>query len=75
MELRIRSELDPAGRRPPKGRSDRPQRILTTAGELFCREGVRAIGVDMVVQQFGASKTSLNRLFNSKDASITAFAG
>jgi AcrR family transcriptional regulator len=50
------------------------ERILATANELFYREGVRAIGVDTVVERSGVSKTSLYRLFESKDALIAAFA-
>jgi AcrR family transcriptional regulator len=41
---------------------------------LFYREGIRAIGVDTVVGRSGVSKTSLYRLFESKDALIAAFA-
>jgi AcrR family transcriptional regulator len=41
---------------------------------LFYREGIRSIGVDTVVERSGVSKTSLYRLFESKDALITAFA-
>jgi len=59
---------------PPKGGVSARQRILATAGELFYREGIRAIGVDTVVEQSGVSKTSLYRLFDSKDALITAVA-
>src|ERR1700675_713771 len=50
------------------------ERILATASELFYRETIRAIGVDTVVERSGVSKTSLYRLFNSKDALIAAFA-
>jgi AcrR family transcriptional regulator len=50
------------------------ERILATASELFYREGIRAIGVDTVVERSGVSKTSLYRLFDSKDALIAAFA-
>ena len=49
------------------------ERILATASELFYREGIRAIGVDTVVDLSGVSKTSLYRLFDSKDALIAAF--
>jgi AcrR family transcriptional regulator len=59
---------------PPKGETSARERILATASELFYREGIRAIGVDTVVEQCGVSKTSLYRLFDSKDALITAFA-
>jgi AcrR family transcriptional regulator len=59
---------------PPKGELSARERILATASELFYREGIRAIGVDTVVEQSGVSKTSLYRLFESKDALIAAFA-
>jgi AcrR family transcriptional regulator len=59
---------------PPKGEVSARERILATASELFYREGIRAIGVDTVVERSGVSKTSLYRLFESKDALITAFA-
>ena len=58
---------------PPKGEVSARERILATAGELFYREGIRAIGVDTVVERSGVSKTSLYRLFDSKDALIAAF--
>jgi AcrR family transcriptional regulator len=50
------------------------ERILAAASDLFYREGIRAIGVDTVVEQSGVSKTSLYRVFDSKDALISAFA-
>ncbi|MDQ1551028.1 MAG: hypothetical protein QOD50_450 [Actinomycetota bacterium] len=59
---------------PPKGTVSARERILATASELFYREGIRSIGVDTVVERSGVSKTSLYRLFESKDALITAFA-
>ena len=59
---------------PPKGEPSAREQILATAGELFYREGIRAIGVDTVVERSGVSKTTLYRLFESKDALIAAFA-
>jgi AcrR family transcriptional regulator len=59
---------------PLKGEVSARARILATASELFYREGIRAIGVDTVVERSGVSKTSLYRLFESKDALIAAFA-
>jgi AcrR family transcriptional regulator len=59
---------------PPKGEASARERILATASELFYREGIRAIGVDTVVERSGVSKTSLYRSFDSKDALIAAFA-
>jgi AcrR family transcriptional regulator len=48
-------------------------RILTTASELFYREGARAVGVDEIVARAGATKPSLYRAFPSKDALIAAY--
>jgi AcrR family transcriptional regulator len=59
---------------PPKGEASARERILATASELFYHEGIRAIGVDTVVEQSGVSKTSLYRVFESKDALIAAVA-
>jgi AcrR family transcriptional regulator len=59
---------------PKKGEASARERILATASDLFYREGIRAIGVDTVVERSGVSKTSLYRLFESKDALIAAFA-
>ena len=59
---------------PPKGEVSARERILATASDLFYREGIRAIGVDTVVERSGVSKTSLYRLFESKDALIAAVA-
>lgn len=47
-------------------------RILSTARELFYKEGARSVGVDTVVAQSGVAKTSLYRWFPSKDALIVA---
>ena len=59
---------------PPKGEASARERILATASDLFYREGIRAIGVDTVAEHSGVSKTSLYRVFDSKDALICAFA-
>src|SRR2546422_305533 len=48
-------------------------RILETATTLFYQEGVRAVGVDLVVERSGASKTSLYRHFATKDDLVVAF--
>jgi AcrR family transcriptional regulator len=47
-------------------------RILNTARDLFYAQGIHAVGVDTVVAQSGAAKTSLYRWFPSKDALIVA---
>ena len=48
-------------------------RILTTATELFYREGSRAVGVDEIVARAGATKPTLYRAFGSKDQLIAAY--
>lgn len=48
------------------------ERLLDTAAELFYREGIRAVGVDWVVERSGVAKTSLYRHFPSKDDLVAA---
>src|ERR1700722_17467269 len=70
--------MEPGVRRrrgaPPKGEASARERIIATASKLFYRDGIRAIGVDTVVEQSGVSKTSLYRVSESKDALIAALA-
>lgn len=47
-------------------------RILDTATDLFYQEGVRAVGVDLVVERSGVAKTSLYRHFATKDDLVAA---
>ncbi|WP_448187315.1 TetR/AcrR family transcriptional regulator [Azospirillum sp. sgz301742] len=49
------------------------ERILDTAGELFYREGMRAVGVDTIIARSGVAKMSLYRNFASKDDLICAY--
>lgn len=53
--------------------NDVRERILETASSLFYRRGVRAVGVDLVVEASGVAKTSLYRYFRTKDDLIAAF--
>lgn len=48
-------------------------KILQTARTLFYQRGVRAVGVDLIVEQAGVAKTSLYRHFGTKDGLIAAF--
>ena len=60
----------------PGGDAEPPdvrQRILDTACRLFYERGVRAVGVDLVVDESGVAKTSLYRHFRTKDDLIVAF--
>src|SRR5438128_2669340 len=48
-------------------------KILATASELFYKQGIRAVGVDLVVEKAGVAKTSLYRHFRTKDDLVVAF--
>ena len=49
------------------------EHLLQAAGELFYEEGVRAVGVDAVVERAGVNKMSLYRQFSSKDDLVLAY--
>ncbi|MBO0780641.1 MAG: TetR/AcrR family transcriptional regulator [Ktedonobacteraceae bacterium] len=49
------------------------QRLLEVASDLFYREGIRAIGVDTIVEQSGVGKATLYRHFPTKDDLIAAY--
>ena len=55
------------------GAAEVRDRILETASSLFYRHGVRAVGVDLVVERAGVAKTSLYRHFGTKDDLVAAF--
>jgi AcrR family transcriptional regulator len=46
---------------------------LATASDLFYQHGIRAVGVDLVVEKAGVAKTSLYRHFGTKDDLVVAF--
>ncbi len=48
------------------------ERILEAASELFYREGIRAAGVDTIIERSGVAKATLYSHFRSKDALIAA---
>lgn len=48
-------------------------RIMQAANDLFYRNGVRAVGVDLIVAQSGVAKTSLYRHFRTKDDLVAEF--
>lgn len=49
------------------------ERLLAVAGDLFNREGVRAVGIDRILDEAGAAKASLYKHFPSKDDLIVAW--
>ncbi len=54
-------------------RSPARERILDVADRLFYGTGIRAVGIDTVVAESGAAKTTLYSHFRSKDDLIAAY--
>ncbi|BAS16399.1 transcriptional regulator protein [Arthrobacter sp. Hiyo8] len=48
-------------------------RILDAAYELFSRRGIRAVGVDQLIERSGVAKATFYRHFPSKDDLVLAF--
>jgi len=49
------------------------ERLLTAANELFYDEGVRAVGIDRVIERAGVAKASLYSSFGSKEELIRGY--
>jgi AcrR family transcriptional regulator len=52
---------------------DARRRIVDSAYELFSRRGVRAVGIDELIEHAEVAKATLYRHFRSKDAVVLAF--
>ena len=48
------------------------ERILATAYDLFCRNGIRAVGIDTIVERSNVAKMTVYRHFRSKDDLVLA---
>lgn len=60
-------------RRAPAPPSEARQRILDRAYELFSHRGVRAVGVDELIESAGVAKATFYKHFPSKDDLVLAF--
>ncbi len=49
------------------------ERILAAAGELFYRQGIRAVGVESIAEAAGTNKMTLYRHFESKDELVAEY--
>jgi AcrR family transcriptional regulator len=48
-------------------------RILAAAYDLFSRHGIRAVGIDAIIEQSGVARMTLYRHFTSKEQLVLAF--
>ncbi|MDR3515694.1 MAG: TetR/AcrR family transcriptional regulator [Azospirillaceae bacterium] len=48
------------------------ERLLQTATRLFCREGIRATGIDKILAEAGVAKMTLYNQFGSKEGLVFA---
>jgi AcrR family transcriptional regulator len=63
----VTSTSSPDRKKKPSPRLRIREQILRTASELFRQHGIRAVGVDMIVNAAGTNKMSFYRSFRSKD--------
>ena len=48
------------------------ERLMESAKVLFCRYGINSVGIDAIIEQAGTAKTTLYKLFGSKDGLVEA---
>lgn len=48
------------------------ERLIESAKNLFCRYGINSVGVDAIIERAGTAKTTLYKLFGSKDGLVEA---
>lgn len=48
------------------------ERLIESARALFCRYGINSVGVDAIIEAAGTAKTTLYKLFGSKDGLVEA---
>jgi len=58
---------------PPRDLKVSPRdRLIESARVLFCRYGINSVGVDAIIEAAGTAKTTLYKLFGSKDGLVEA---
>lgn len=62
--------MHPSTTRTPAG-----SRILTAAEDLFYRQGITAVGVDLIAEHSGVTKRTLYNQFGSKDQLVAEYLG
>lgn len=64
--------VDQAGVIAPPAPPSPRDRLIEAATRLFCRYGVNSVGVDAIVEVAGTAKTTLYKVFGSKDGLVEA---
>lgn len=59
-------------KRTARAKLDPRERLLEAATTLFCQRGFNAVGVDAIVEEAQTAKTTLYKLFGSKDTLVEA---
>jgi AcrR family transcriptional regulator len=49
------------------------EHLLRVAGDLFYREGIRAVGVDRILEEAGTTRSTLYRHFEGKEGLVLAY--
>lgn len=49
------------------------QRLLAAATELFAAQGIRSVGIDLILRSSGVAKASLYSAYGSKDGLVIAY--
>lgn len=67
------AQIEPAPSPSEADEKGRPrERLIESAKNLFCRHGINSVGVDAIVERAGTAKTTLYKLFGSKDGLVEA---
>ena len=67
------SDSPSAGSPAGSARSEARERLLSTASELFYREGIRAVGVERILAETPTTRATFYRHFPSKEALVLAY--
>ena len=57
----------------PRAAPDARERILEAAYDLFSQEGIRAVGIDAIIERSGVARMTLYRHFASKDELVAEY--
>ena len=68
----LRGYLSSSARLAPQNAKAR-DRILAAAYDLFSRQGIRAVGIDAIIEQSGVARMTLYRHFTSKEQLVLTF--